>query len=576
MSTTLSKYFSFLPKNQFHFFIIPTILFIYLACLDLQTVDYGHHISIAKWYRENWFSLTNYKHGYIDIGNYPPLAHQLLALFSLVVPIKIAYYTIIFVFWVLVALFSSLFLLEYLDMKKREKYLPVLFFFSFLSLAIIKSFFQWGQYTTIIGFAFGFMSLYYILRAVKTNEKKFFILFLLSLSLLFFSHHLSALIFLFFFIPFIILEFRFFSKRVKSLVLFSLLSLSLIVIGNYPSIERLFSSEPVPKIEIPHESRMPITQFDIENWILSYYGVSLPLIFIFPILLFLLKLKNRIRLFKLYLISIFFFLIGLGRWTPLTQLFLGLEHWLTYERFSMLSGIIFSLFFGFFPVYLFEEEKRKKMKHFFGIFLIVVALSYLYLNIDWFFSLYKTVYGADAKYVDDLKKAEREVISFLNSNVTKGYRYQIFGYKNPIANIYSEVDLPTLETIYFTGRKIDWLRNSNFSEINRIGNKEFLHNFLTNKSIEYSIRYIVTFYDKYFYKGFYPKLLEGYNWTPLVKNVVSENVYYTIWESPYELSKVEFTEERVGLFQYLRGTVPLITLLIFLVLGLKFGLRVFK
>jgi len=250
-----NRIFHFLWRKQNYLYIIPIITFLYLTKLDLQTIDYGHHISIAKWYKENWFSLTDYKHGYIDIGNYPPLAHQLLALFSFIAPIKIVYYIIVFIFWALTALFSSLFLLEYVSIKNLNKYLPTLFFFSSLSLAIIKSIFEWGQFTTIIGFAFGFMSLYYLLVAVKTNERLFFVLFSLSLSLLFFSHHLSALIFFFFFVPFLILEFKLFFKRIRNLILFSFLSFSLIIIGNYPSLERILSSEPVPSIEIPHESR---------------------------------------------------------------------------------------------------------------------------------------------------------------------------------------------------------------------------------------------------------------------------------------------------------------------------------
>jgi hypothetical protein len=414
MPLILRKYLLLFLRKDALFFVVPVIIFVYLACLDLQTVDYGHHISMAKHYKENWFSLTDYKRGYIDVGNYPPLAHQLLALLSFIMPMKTSYYLITLVFWILASLYASLFFFEYLEIK--NKYLPACFLFSSLSLAMLKSIFQWAQYTTIVGFCFGFMGLYYFLKALRNGDNKNFLSFLLSTSLLIFSHHLSSLIFSFMFAFLIPSEFDLCLKRARKLTCFCVLLALLIVIGNYPSLQR-FLSQPVPTVEIFHESRKPTGSFDIENWIISYYGVTLLLIPIIPFLPSLLKFKSKARFIKLYLILMFLLLIGLGRWTPLTKLFMGLEHWLTYERFSMLSGIMFSLFFAFFLLH--SVEKRKPI---FTIYLLAFALTYAFFNMNWLFSLWGPIYGRDPAEINALKLAEHSVVDSIN-NLSRSYRY---------------------------------------------------------------------------------------------------------------------------------------------------------
>lgn len=549
-------------KNFNFLYFLSFLIFTILVALDLYTYDSNHHISIAKWYKENWFSTTDLIHGYIDLSTYPPLAHQLLALLLYLLPTKIAYYFIILISWILTSLFSSLFFLEYLNVKNKTRWLPFLFFFSSLSLSVLKTIFLFGQYTTIFGFGLGFLSLYLLLKSLKEKKDIYFILFFLSFSLLTFSHHFSTLIFSLIIIFLFVLNFELFLENIKKLFLYGFLFSPLIIIGNYSFLESLIFKEIIPKTEIPHKSRMPQTNFDIELWITSYYGVSLFVLLFFPLIFLIFKFKNK-KILDLYLIALFFFLLGLGRLTPLTKIFINLEHWITYDRFSAISGIIMSLFLGFLISFTISKTKPKKYLTF---LLILLLFSYIIVNFMWLIKLYKLFYNYNPSLAEKLKIAERDLINFLNSLPNKNYRYQVFGYLNPIANIYSEVDLPTLETIYFTGRKLDWLINSGFAEINGITNKTFLIDFLTNKSIEYSIKYVITFYDKYYYKDFYINLLKELKWIPILNRSFGEDLYYVVWISPFEVKEVKFEQEKIELKHYLRGIVPLLTLAIFVVI----------
>jgi len=543
---------------------ISLIFSIYMASLDFTTFDMSSHLFFSKHYKENWFSLTNQQlSGGLDLSTYPPLTHQIVALLSFVFPLKVSYYFVLIIFWILLSYFSTRFLLDYLKIRDEKFWLAYLFIF--FSTGILVTIFVFGQITTIAGLAFGFISLYYLSRFLREGNLKNIILSSLSLSLSAFSHNFSFLLIAIFYLFVSAFECKALSKRLKQFGLFLFCSFILISIIYYPSISKALTNSLIPQKEVLHWSRYPfVSSINFERW-LSIYGI---LIFMlaFPIFLILSKVKNWKDYLKLYLIAIFFFLLGLGRTTPLTKIFLGLEHWLTYERFSLISSIIFASFFVLFMPST-PAMKISYKKHKINLLPIIFLILFVSINAEWLCHSHNIFFGHPIKHPDNKRQEITSyVLNFLN-NVSSSYRYQTFGYGRPIGEIYLYSKLPTLDTDYFTGRTIDWIRNSGTDEIDQARDKTFLDTFMNHTS-DYSVKYIITLND------FYHQYIKLYNWK-LVESKGFDGRNVMIWENPNEVKEISSQKENIGLFNYLWGTAPLVVLFAFLILFLKYELRGF-
>jgi MFS family permease len=532
--------------------VISLIFSIYMTSLDFTTFDMYNHLFFSKHYKENWFSLIDQKlSAGLDLSSYPPLIHQIIALLSFIFPLKASYYFTLIIFWILLSYFSAGFFLDYL--KVRNKFWLV-YLFIFFSTGILVSIFVFGQITTIAGLAFGFISLYYFNRFLRKDNLKNIILSSISLSLSAFSNNFSFLLVAIFYLFLLVFEWKVLLRKPKDFTLFLIFTLFLVSIVYYPLIQKSVRSSLVPQQEIWHWSRYPFTSsINFERW-LSIYGI---LIFMlaFPVLLILSKVKNWKEYLKLYLIAIFFFLLGLGRTTPLTKIFLGLEHWLTYERFSLVSSIVFaSLFVLFIPEPSSTEISFRK--HRTNILPIIFLILFVSINIEWLYYSHTLFFGHPVKHSDNKRQEITSyVLSFLN-NVSSNYRYQTFGYGRPIGEIYFYSKLPTLDTDYFTGRTVDWMKNSGIDEIDQAKDKNFLDTFM-NFTNKYSVKYIVTFND------FYHQYMKLYDWKLLEsKSFDGKNVM--IWENPNKIKEVSSEKEEIGIFNYLWGILPLATLFVFL------------
>lgn len=547
--------------------LLLSLLFsISLALLDFTVFDMPIHLFFSKHYKENWFSLVDYHlSAGLDLSTYPPLTHQIIALLSFIFPLKVSYYMVAIIFWICLSYFSAKFFLDYLKIKYKDKFW-LTYFFIFFSTGILVTIFVFGQITTIVGLAFGFISLHYFNKFLRGNNSKNIILSSLSLCLAAFSHNFSFLLIAIFYLFILAFEWKALLKRLKPFILFLVCTSFLVLLIYYPSIIKAFAGSLTNQSEIPHWSRYPfISYLNFERWF-SIYGVLISMLAL-PIFLILSKVKNWKSFLKLYSIAIFFFLLGLGRATPLAKIFLGLEHWLTYERFSLISSIIFASFFTLFMPNL--PMKISYKKHKIGLLPIIFLFIYVFINIEWLFHTHNLFWGHPIKHPNEKIRQEitNYVLNFLN-NVSSDYRYQTFGYGRPIGDIYLYAKPPTLDTDYFTGRAIKWIRNSGIGEIDQAKNKTFLAKFM-NHANNYSVKYIITF-DNFYYQ--YIKL---YNWKLVdTKSFDGKNV--TIWENPNKVKEVVLQAERISLFNYLWGIVPLITFLAFLILTFKFEVRGLK
>jgi len=547
------------------FILLISIFFsIFLILQNFTVFDMHAHLFFSKHYKENWFYLKDQKlSAGLDLSTYPPLVHQIIALLSFNFPLEVSYYIILIIFWVLLSYSSTKFFLSYLKVKDEKFWLTYLFIF--FSSGILVTAFVFGQLTTIVGLAFGFTSLYYFSEFLKNGSLKSslknIVLSLLSLSLVAFSHNLSFLLIGLFYFFIVIFEWKTLSKRSKQLILPLACTILLILAIYYPSLTRGFAGSLVPLKEVSHWSRYPfISSINFERW-LSIYGISISMLTL-PLFLILSKTKRWKRFLKLYLIAIVFFLLGLGRVTPLTKIFLGLEYWLTYERFSLVSSIILTSFFALFiPT---EVSFKKRKLNFLPIIFLILFVG---INLEWLYHSHTLFFGSPVKTQNNKRQEITSyVLSFLN-NVSSNYRYQTFGYGRPIGEIYLYSKLPTLDTDYFTGRTIDWIKDSGIDEIDQTKDKNFLDTFM-NHTNEYAIKYILTFND------FYHQYMKLYSWK-LLESKKFDGKSVMIWENPNKIEEISWREEEVRIFNYVWGLLPLTTLFIFLVLW-KCRTRVLK
>lgn len=526
---------------------------IFLISMNFSTFDASFHTSLSENYKTFWFTLTDIKQaGGLDLSSYPPLTHQIVALLLFVFPLEISYSVVLLTFWMILSYFSSKFLLTYLEIK--YDYFWLIYLFIFFSLGILKTIFVFGQLTTIVGLGFGSISLYYFNLASRQNSTKNFLFSSLTLALTAFSHLLSFILITIFYIFLIIFEWKLILKARKKFFFFSILTFAILSLVFSNLISQFLFDTLIPLKEISHDSRYPLLPENINAWFYTTYGITFLAILIFPFIN-ILKIKNKKKYFFIYLISIFFLLIGLGRTTFLPKLlFNNFEYWLTYDRFSLMASIIFAFLL---VITIYESLKfHFKEKLIFKFFLIFIGF-YLIFNISELFLIHEGFFHALINYKNTLRQNETEyVLNFLNKSVSINYRYQTFGFGRPIGDIYLYTNMPTLDTNYYTGRTINWLRNSGIEEIDQVNDQNFLNMFM-NHTNEYSVKYIITF------TPYYHNFMSIQKWT-IIENKSFDHSNVIIWENPNHINPIKPIQEKITIVNYLWGIIPIATFLIFI------------
>jgi len=525
------------------YFGISLLLLLFLTFQGFTTFDSYFHMQVAKHYRENWFSTLLQKVGMVDLSTYPPLAHQLLAIIPL--PIEVSYSLLTIIFTILLSFYSAKFITSYLKTKNN---FWLVYFLVLFSSALLITIFTFGQFTTLVGLTFSFISLYYFSEFLNKRQRKFLLLASLSLILTTYSHLLSFLILSISYFLIVLFNLRFVIKNLRILLPYFLFSLVLIILIYYP----LFFKSVIQK-EIPQWSRYPFeNEWNIKRFI-NMYGLVLPASLLLPFMIISLDKKQRKKALEIYILALIFLVLSLGTTTPIVKIFGKAAYWLTYERFLLVASMLFiSLFASFLPKLEVTLNRRR------------IPIYALLTTILWIIISFKLLLESHSIFFQDpIKTYDKNIrsqytnfaLEFLN-NVSGNYRYQTFGYGRPIGEIYFYSRLPTLDTDYFTGRTIDWIREMGIDEIDQIKNKTLLDIFLTYAT-NYSVKYMITFDDFYF------DYFKSKGWKPLSQKTF-ELKKVAIWENPENVEEVKSEKEKYGLINYFRGILPLTLLFIFI------------
>ncbi|MDT7858486.1 MAG: hypothetical protein RQ930_00315 [Candidatus Aenigmarchaeota archaeon] len=527
---------------------LSVVFLLFLFSKSFTTFDSYFHMQVAKHYRENWFSTLLQKVGMVDLSTYPPLAHQLLAIIPL--PLEINYSLLTIIFTILLSFYSAKFITSYLKTKNN---FWLVYFFVLFSPAILITIFTFGQLPTLIGLAFSFISLYYFSEFLNMKRRDLLLLASLSLVLVAYTNILIFLILAIFYFFIFLFFLRFIIRNLKSIFSYFFLSAFLIFLIYYP-----FFFKSVVQKEIPHWSRYPFEDNLNAQRFIKMYGIAFPVSLILPFMIISLNKKIRKRALEIYILAIIFLILSLGTTTPLIKFFGSHAYWLTYERFLLTSSIIFlSLCAALLPKFEIIFFNRKIPVH---VFLTIPLLIFISTNLllhehAHFFG--DTIKRSDKNIRDQYTKF---ALDYLN-NIEGNYRYQTFGYDRPIGEIYFYSKLPTLDTDYFTGRTISWIRELGIEEIDQIKDETMLDAFL-NHATNYSIKYVITFDDFYF------NYFQSKGWE-LVNQNIFEGKKVAIFVNPENVEEVKFSKESYGFINYLRGILPLALLTTFLIIVIK-------
>jgi len=537
---------------------VSVVIAVTLFALDFLATDAANHMHFADHYAQNWFSLYDYQTGGgLDISTYPPLAYQMIALGSLVLPLKASYGLVLIVFWVILSFFASRFFTEYLELERDAQWLIYLFVFG--GVGMLKSIFVHGQMTAVVGLGFGFASLYFLNRGIDTGKLRDLLLSSISYSLVAFSHHFSFV--LIGLILALLMLSRYYEVLNKTFIqrfaISSGFAAFVSALGLLPFLKSFLTNSAASAQEIPHYSRtslLNMTPIQIKSTFFLTYGLS-GLMILFPAYLGFFDKQNRDRYLKLYGIGMVF-LLGLGHTTPIPQLiFGGWADWITYDRFALMASIIFTGLLAAVTYRVIENQSYIDWSKYLSA---SAAAAFMLVNILGLVQAHDIAYGDPIHSSEPFKDEITDyTLSQLESKSTD-YRYQTFGYGEPIARLYLNTDVPTLDTWYFTGRQEEWIRSSGVEAIDS-ASEEFTLEFIEHATDE-SVKYVFTLEPNYH------NILESYNWERVeVKRFGDRKV--VLWENPENVSEVKNKEQERSVSSYLWGILPISALILFVFLG---------
>lgn len=311
--------------------MIPRLLKIYLLALLFNSPlvllqpwfrgwDAWTHIFLADHFRIDWFALWDPRwYDGFNVASYPPLTHQLIALFGWFdIEFGYAFVTLVFmtVFPIVVYYFVKTLYQENVAIVSAllGAFLPSLYFHIYGA----------GQLTTLVGAVFALASATSLRKYLEQSSWKWWALTVLFGGLTVQAHQISIL----FVLPLLALSIVE-KRRPLGLTVFPAIG-ALLLVTIFPTIQFILTSP--AQAEIFQTSRSDLfSQLVLLGRDFNVLLVVLPLIF------FALRRKD------LYWVGLFAFytILGFGVNTPLSYLFFGsLANWMVYDRFFLWGSIV--------------------------------------------------------------------------------------------------------------------------------------------------------------------------------------------------------------------------------------------
>lgn len=482
-----------------------------------KTYDAFVHIFFADHYARSWFEPWEYRwYTGFPTTSYPPLSHQLIALFSKIGGLKFGFIVVILAF--LCFFVVGIYRFAQLWVPKRSAGYAALF--AVVASSIVQTIHIYGQMPTMLGIACLMNALPEVYAYFRNQKTKHLVLALSILAVTVASHHVTTIFGMVFFIAPIVatalldengIEGSFFKvvksaimlafKKYKLFLIFFPLALVEIIIIIFPY-WFWSKTDPITQVSIPHGSRdsfIEVTSSGLMFFIIPLGFTLLILPYIFR------SLFTRRNIFLALSFSLLL-LLGTGGTTPLPIIMLGKNAFniLTLDRFTFWASVIAIPFVGDFFRRLIEGDIReriidrysKKVYHAISLLLIAAVLFQSLFIIN--FHKYRSLQPPTVDI--------QPILQFLERDQHDRWRFMTLGFGDQMAWLSANTSALSIDGNYHSARRVpemttqplERLENSKFKGVQGIGS---LQQFLTIPE-KYYLKFIFSndkFYDPILY-----------------------------------------------------------------------------
>ncbi len=458
-----------------------------------QTYDAYVHIFFADHYAEGWFDNWDYRwYTGFNIISYPPLVHQVVALLSFGLGLKMAFFlwSVLMMLWFVRGMY---YFAQLWVSKEASGIAAILVVFTG---SLTEALHIFGQVPSITGMAFLLNACPEIYKWIYTKETSHLWMSIAFLSVCSAAHHVTTIFGMVFFIfPVIGIAIfdlckdekeegvkvsinDFFTKiisNLKRLLPFGIVVGIIMIVVILPY-WLWTKSDPISQVSIPHGSRESfIDKPDLGIvFFLFPWGIML---FALPYI-FARSFKRRHLFLGLSLVLLF--VLGTGGTTPIPRWILGDTAFeiLTLDRFTFWATIISVPFFGEFMHRLYSGDLKKfKYNTFFRRFTLlffsigIVLFNVLIVNAGYFKPF-------QPKEIDP-----KPIVNFLERDMHSNWRFLTLGFGDQMAWLSANTDALSVDGNYhsarrlpeMTSRAVERLENAKYQGEEGIGSlKEFL------------------------------------------------------------------------------------------------------
>lgn len=411
--------------------------------------DTNFHIFFASHYAHHWFNPWNEKwFAGFSQTTYPPLGHQLIALFSYAIGLNMAYALVQLVAILLVPVGVYRFAKLWVDEVSASYAALASVFIGSLAFLVYSA----GQLSTTFSAPLYLNALpyfYYFSRKGKIPDLLKGVFLALAAACV---HHVTLLFgAVFFALPTLYLAWKEAKNEPEGGSGFAVLSraaafVAVVSIGVAVVLLPYWISilqHPIKQIPIPHASRSNL----LVNWVFGMNYFIVPygaMILAFP---FILMRGAAVRRLRPLLIAFWFaFIFGLGGTTPLPKLLLGRAFdILTFERFTLWASMLALPILGLLAKELIQRFPRPAT-----VGLGIAAVGTFALALGWLnWSPFRPSGGLN---VDS-------VAAFLNRDGHDQYRYLTLGFGNALPKLSTYSDAPSVDGEYNSARLLPEMTN---------------------------------------------------------------------------------------------------------------------
>ncbi len=534
-----------------------------------KTYDAYVHMFFAEHYSSSWFENWNYKwYTGFTITSYPPLVHQIIAVFSMLVGLKFGFYLwgiiVVLIFIRGVYHFSRLWVNDI-----SASYAAIL---AVVSSSFVEALHVFGQLPSVTGIAFLLNACPEIYKWARNKSKFRLFTSLCLIAVISSAHHVTTIFgMVFFVLPVLGLALMdnaiakkgevsdvrlldFIQEVKRNFFRFVGFGISVIAI----TLTFIFAywywskTDPISQVSIPHGSRDNFLEVYSSGLVFFLIPWSIMLFFLPYFFIHVFKKRNVFLGISFTLA----FILGTGGTTPIAKMILGQTAFeiLTLDRFTYWASIMILPFFGALVHSMISGEIfQKTSKHFniliarFNAFLLLVGIilsTAFIVNISYFRPLQPDPIDIDP------------IVNFLERDNHENWRYMTLGFGDQMAWLSANTDALSVDGNYhsvrrlpeLTTRSVERLENAKYRGIPGIG---ALQQFLTVPE-KYNLKYIFN-NDK-----FYVPLLHFAGW----KRVQELENNIIVWENPdvIPLPKILPRKEIPKLQRLMWGILPLTSL----------------